>query len=917
MILLDGGANVCCIRGADADLVFNAERLEKPISVEGVHGTPEDSKVKLDGFGSICLCGVYIPVFISQHLTQNIVSDGVLVEQGFKVRKEKGKVQIQPPGKATTWRDLHLDSDGRAYLGEDMITRPVPVQVKDLRLGMASRELWHARLGHRAYSYLDAMSRFPQYAEAGFKVEPSSRRGPDTCDTCLLAKSTKCHFHPPRSRAEEPGRLWYTDVAGGGQRTPSVVHGHIYRTVFVESTTQLKIVLFNEKKNDRATLANTEFWTERVLPLFRKDADTAAHLVYLAHDNGEMVSDRVQKLLAGARVVSRHTCPYTPEQNGMAERANRYLDEGAATMLAAARLPEAFWAEASRHFCLIANITPWKKEGSFEIDSYQRLHGRPFAYHLLRVWGSKCFVYDQLRDASNLSPRAIRGIYVGLAHNQITSLSWTHRVYIPTQNRFVHSGQVQFLEKLIRTPEMILPPSYAIDREREEYDVDVYDSKLRGSVHMDPEDGIHYSVRRVFERDGLALVERLPWPESKASRLEVIHLRDVLGMMHLQETAAEAEVAYREGGDEPGSLPDNRGMQPEPGGIAPGCKRTRRLPSNPKQEHAAEAQGPGLVESGADQATPTDSFPERRAGERTVSGGGHAMADTGAESTREGRRSVDDTPRRRSARVKEREIPRAHLLSAESFAEAQAQRIVDWSLSKNHSLTPHLNTPHIFSLSPNEEPNSHSEVERHPRKDEWVLGEIRERDSVYEAECLKIVNRSEVPEGRKILRLRWVYKIKRNDKGEPVLYKCRIVVMGNEATEGVDYYETYAPVCKISSLRLVIALIIHFGLKPCQVDVHTAYLHADIKEDIYVSAMPGYPLPPGKVYKLLKSLYGLPQAGRNWNEMLDAFLRSLGFRPLLEDPCVYVLIENGRIVAIFAVYVDDFIIGSDSDSREK
>ena len=56
MILLDGGANVCCIRGADADLVFNAERLEKPISVEGVHGTPEDSKVKLDGFGSICLC---------------------------------------------------------------------------------------------------------------------------------------------------------------------------------------------------------------------------------------------------------------------------------------------------------------------------------------------------------------------------------------------------------------------------------------------------------------------------------------------------------------------------------------------------------------------------------------------------------------------------------------------------------------------------------------------------------------------------------------------------------------------------------------------------------------------------------------------------------------------------------------------
>jgi hypothetical protein len=140
--------------------------------------------------------------------------------------------------------------------------------------------------------------------------------------------------------------------------------------------------------------------------------------------------------------------------------------------------------------------------------------------------------------------------------------------------------------------------------------------------------------------------------------------------------------------------------------------------------------------------------------------------------------------------------------------------------------------------------------------------------------------------------------------------------MGNEATEGVDYFESYSPVCKIASLRLVIALIIHFGLKPCQVDVHTAYLHAPIEEDIFVSEMPGYPLPPGKVFKLLKSLYGLPQAGKNWNDLLDSFLKSLGYKPLLEDPCIYVLTENGRIVSIFAVYVDDFVIGSDSILRE-
>jgi hypothetical protein len=84
-------------------IVFEPERLENSIKVEWIHGTPKDSKVSLDGFRSICICNVYIPVYTSKYLSQSLVSDGVLIEQGFQLRKSKGKVEVIPPGAQTTW----------------------------------------------------------------------------------------------------------------------------------------------------------------------------------------------------------------------------------------------------------------------------------------------------------------------------------------------------------------------------------------------------------------------------------------------------------------------------------------------------------------------------------------------------------------------------------------------------------------------------------------------------------------------------------------------------------------------------------------------------------------------------------------------------------------------------------------------
>ena len=330
------------------------------------------------------------------------------------------------------------------------------------------------------------------------------------------------------------------------------------------------------------------------------------------------------------------------------------------------------------------------------------------------------------------------------------------------------------------TPETILSPSYDIDQENDEYNIEEYNKKLRGVVHLNPEDGIYYTVRKVFERGGLALVEGLPWPESSNSRLEVVHLRDVLGMVHLEEATEEAGADIQNSGE---AAQGNNGTP---------------LPSNPSQVSAGDAPKPESRTNAEHASTKTDSPVRNGSNVSTVPGGvGHhrRLVSSGDDYPCNDRvnggtkrsfpsgqvdSSVHEPQRRRSAWLRRENIPRAYLLSSETFLEAQAQRIVDWSLSKNYSLTPHLIEPTIFSLSADEEPSSH-EVERHPRRHEWILGEMKEVESVNEAGCLKVVNRSEVPPGRKVLRLRWIYKIKRNDKGEAVLYKCRVVVMGNEA----------------------------------------------------------------------------------------------------------------------------------------
>jgi len=173
----------------------------------------------------------------------------------------------------------------------------------------------------------------------------------------------------------------------------------------------------------------------------------------------------------------------------------------------------------------------------------------------------------------------------------------------------------------------------------------------------------------------------------------------------------------------------------------------------------------------------------------------------------------------------------------------------------------------------------------------------------------------DLPPKKKPIGCRWVYKVKYQPDGRVDKYKARLVARGFSQRQGIDYKETFSPVAKMSTIRLIVALATMHGWKLHQMDVKNAYLNGVLDEEVYMHQPPGYidENHPTKVCRLVRALYGLKQAGRQWYKQLHKFFTSNGFVRSLAEPTLYARKDQHGIV-VCVVYVDDLIIsGDDTD----
>jgi hypothetical protein len=193
------------------------------------------------------------------------------------------------------------------------------------------------------------------------------------------------------------------------------------------------------------------------------------------------------------------------------------------------------------------------------------------------------------------------------------------------------------------------------------------------------------------------------------------------------------------------------------------------------------------------------------------------------------------------------------------------------------------------------------------RYPDWVLAMQEELNNFTRNEVWHLVPRS----NQNVVGTKWIFRNKQDEHGVVTRNKARLVAKGYSQVEGFDFDETYAPVARLESIRILLAYATYHGFKLYQMDMKSAFLNGPIKEEVYVEQPLGFEDSeyPNYVYKLSKALYGLKQAPRAWYECLRVFLITNGFKVGKVDPTLFTkTIANDLFVC--QIYVDDIIFGS-------
>ena len=613
----------------------------------------------------------------------------------------------------------------------------------------------------------------------------NSKTTPDPiCEPCLAGKMHANPFTPSQHRATELLELIHTDVHEIGVTSSA---GYNYWISFIDDHCRFKVLVPMKRKSDafsafKSFKAYAENKTGKKIKCLRIDK------------GGEYMSNEFGSFLDACGIVRQYTCRNRPQQNGVAEWANRLFAERIVALLNESGLSKKFWVECLAALVHVLNACPTSAlVGKTPSEVW---HGRKPDVSHLRVWGCLAYVHIQKDKREKLGSHMEKCVFIGYPDGY---KGW--KFYNPVTKKVIISERAEF-------------------DERHTYYDHHLSSKEDTYVHLQP---------------------MLPLPESTPNNDHQPH-HDL-------------------------PQPHNDPPQPQHGPAEPAAPALEPVNDNP-----VIAPQPLIHPPPVDDPLDDDRPIALRCTKRVITAPGEWWK------VRTPQPPVLDTYDEDEDDEEDNDEENAHAVSS--------------------------------GISP--DPTSYRQAVNGDNSAQWKEAMLEEQNWHMANGTWSLV---ELPEGKKALGSKWVFRTKCNADGSIERYKARLVVLGNFQRPGQDFFETFASTLRLATIRIVLALAAIEDMELRSIDISYAFTNSDIDVEIYMKQPEGFEQGGRNIVcRLNKSLYGLRQSPRLWGETLAKVLISMGFAKTYSDASLYIF-DQDNVKVIVPVFVDDITLASKSAAK--
>jgi len=827
----------------------------------------------------------YIPE--SNH---RLLSESLLCEAGYIINRSNSQTELIKQGETQAigvLRNGQYWLDAYDYLSMNAMTaynKPI------------SLNLLHQRLGHLHEA---ALIKTPSQVDG---ISLMTKGHLSACEPCIFGKQARSTFpsNPKRTRKPEVLDLAHTDIMESNVQS---IGGNKYILTIIDDHSKM-LWAYLMKKKDQAPQCIKE-WIAMV------ENQSGKKLKVLRSDNGgEFKNHHLDELFKAKGIVQQYTTAYTPEQNSVAERMNRTIMEKARAMRFESGLAPKFWGEAVKHAVYLINRTP-----SRVLDyktPYELWHGHKPNLSNLRIFGCAAYAKIPEKLLKKQDFKSNRMIFLGfepgskafrLYNPDIKQMRVERDVIFnedlfpakpksvsidlqlshqdratPVKKNTSQGGAAKTTASLPNTPTKstipfpetpkasppLLPALLPINEEEEEAQDD--EEEVLQEIIPSPDKGKGKATTSSSEKEESA--HKGPTTGSGASQPTITRPLTPpkvigFGRAKVDYTAnpyyAPEELSYKKG--QALEIVEAEGWTWKVKGPNNEIKTITKPNVTDYQSISAIKRAPPPVPAKKSKPTPTEiglDFEER--------------ADQGT---------------RRSGRVPKPKV------KPDNSVDSKGRDIKEKKAN-------------VATLL--KEPTTYKQAMKSADADKWLAAIEDELSSLKKMGTWKqeLVT---PPSDRRAVKNKWVFKIKVAPDGTPIRYKARLVAKGFSQIEGIDYEETFSPVARYESFRILMAIAAKEDWEIHQMDVKTAFLNGDLNEEIYMEQPEGFIQKgsEGKALQLLKAIYGLKQASRQWNKKINDTLHNLGFKRLQSDHGLYVKRTEHDIVIII-LYVDDLTL---------